>query len=67
MLANAKNQVVALFLRMGADRRGQDLIEYALITAFVAVAVAAFLPPTVAPAISGIFSKVSSLLARAPN
>ena len=67
MLARAKARTIGLFLRILVDRRGQDLIEYALISAFVAVAVAAFLPPTVAPSISGIFSKVSSLLDRAPS
>ena len=67
MLANAAKRTATFLLRIAVDRRGQDLIEYALITAFVAVAVAAFLPPTVAPAISNIFSKVSSLLGRAPS
>jgi Flp pilus assembly pilin Flp len=43
---------------LSREESGQDLIEYALLAAFVAVAVAAFLPPTVAPAISAIFSKV---------
>ena len=46
------------------DQSGQDLIEYALLAAFVAVAVAAFLPPTVAPAISTIFSKIVGYMAR---
>ncbi|MDX2154396.1 MAG: Flp family type IVb pilin [Bryobacteraceae bacterium] len=55
------------FRRFYLNQRGQDLIEYALLAAFVAVAVSAFLPPAVAPAISGVFSKISSLLSRAPN
>lgn len=45
------------------NREGQDLIEYALLAAFVAVAVAAFLPPTVAPAISTVFSKIVGFMA----
>ena len=40
------------------DRRGQDMIEYALLAAAVAVIVAGFLPPTVMPSVSTIFSKV---------
>lgn len=40
------------------DQRGQDLIEYALLAAFMVVAVAAVLPNDLMPAVSGIFSKV---------
>jgi Flp pilus assembly pilin Flp len=47
------------------DESGQDLIEYAMLVAFLALAVAAFLPPTLAPAISGIFSKITVMLAKA--
>jgi Flp pilus assembly pilin Flp len=43
------------------DHRGQDLIEYALMAGFVAVAAGAFMP-NVATQISTIFSKVSSYL-----
>ena len=39
---------------------GQDLIEYALITATLAVVVAGFLPPSIMPSVSTIFSKISS-------
>jgi Flp pilus assembly pilin Flp len=42
------------------DDRGQDMIEYALLAASIAVVVAGFLPPAVMPAISTIFSKVVS-------
>jgi Flp pilus assembly pilin Flp len=42
------------------DNRGQDMIEYALLAASIAVVVAGFLPPAVMPAISSIFSKVVS-------
>ncbi len=45
------------------DEAGQDLIEYALICATLAVVVAGFLPPTVMPAVSTIFSKISSSMA----
>ena len=43
------------------DTKGQDLIEYALMAGFVAVAAGAIMP-TVAGHISTIFSKVSSAL-----
>jgi Flp pilus assembly pilin Flp len=45
------------------DRRGQDLIEYALLAATIAVVVAGFLPPSVMPSVSTIFSKLTSSMA----
>jgi len=53
----------AVLAQVVTDESGQDLIEYAMLAAFLALAVAAFLPPTLAPAISGIFSKITSILA----
>ena len=47
--------------RIWRDQLGQDLIEYALLAGFVAVAAGAMIPP-VSPSISTIFSKVTSLL-----
>lgn len=47
-------------LRLWLDVRGQDMIEYALLAASIAVVVAGFLPPAVMPAISTIFSKIVS-------
>ena len=47
-------------LRLWNDQRGQDLIEYALLAATIAVVVAGFLPPAVMPAVSTIFSKITS-------
>jgi len=46
--------------RLWIDVRGQDMIEYALLAAALAVVVAGFLPPTIMPAVSTIFSKVIS-------
>ena len=46
------------------DTRGQDLIEYALMAGFVAVAAGAVMPG-VASSISTIFSKVASVMADA--
>ncbi len=43
------------------DRKGQDLIEYALMAGFVAVAAGAIMPG-VADSISTIFSKIASVM-----
>jgi pilus assembly protein Flp/PilA len=48
--------------RMWMDTRGQDLIEYALIAGFVAVAAGAIFPTTLMPDVSKIFSKLSDIL-----
>jgi Flp pilus assembly pilin Flp len=53
-----------LQLKVWKDLRGQDLIEYALMAGFVAVAAGAIMPG-VATSISQIFSKVSSVLSNA--
>jgi Flp pilus assembly pilin Flp len=48
-----------------AGKDGQDLIEYALIAATLAVVVAGFLPPTIMSVFSTIFSKIGNLLSNA--
>ena len=53
-----------LKLREIKDTRGQDLIEYALMAGFVAVAAGAIMPG-VASSISTIFSKISSVMSAA--
>ena len=53
-----------LQLKIWKDLRGQDLIEYALMAGFVAVAAGAIMPG-VATSISQIFSKVASVLSSA--
>jgi len=57
-----------LLLKLKAlkDTRGQDLIEYALMAGFVAVAAGAVMPG-VASSISTIFSKVGSVMAVASS
>lgn len=55
-------KLVARFL--ARDTRGQDLIEYALMAGFVAVAAGAIMPG-VADSISTIFSKVASVMTAA--
>jgi pilus assembly protein Flp/PilA len=53
-------------LRIWKDTKGQDLIEYALMAGFVAVAAGAIMPG-VATSISQIFSKVASVMTAANN
>jgi pilus assembly protein Flp/PilA len=50
-----------LKLQIWKDTKGQDLIEYALMAGFVAVAAGAIMPG-VASSISIIFSKISSVM-----
>jgi Flp pilus assembly pilin Flp len=47
-------------LRLWLDVRAQDMVEYALLAGSIAVVVAGFLPPSVMPGISTIFSKIIS-------
>ena len=58
-------RMLQVLRRLWIKQEGQDLIEYVMLVAFLAVAVSIFLPPTIAPAISGIFSKITTLLAKA--
>jgi pilus assembly protein Flp/PilA len=48
-------------LQIWKDRKGQDLIEYALMAGFVAVAAGAIMPG-VAASINTVFSKVNSVM-----
>jgi Flp pilus assembly pilin Flp len=62
------NRIAAILIwsKLWADKRGQDLIEYALMAGFVAVAAGAIMPG-VASSISTIFSKVASVMADAAS
>jgi pilus assembly protein Flp/PilA len=55
-----------LKLKIMKDTRGQDLIEYALMAGFVAVAAGAIMPG-VASNISTIFSKIGSVMAQSAS
>jgi len=57
---------LVLKLKVLKDTRGQDLIEYALMAGFVAVAAGAVMP-TVSTSISTIFSKISSVMRQATS
>ena len=52
----------ALWIRLRRDVHAQDLIEYALMAGFIAVASAAVMPQ-IASSISTVFSKISSVMA----
>ena len=53
-------------MRPFRDRRGQDLIEYALMAGFVAVAAGAVMP-NVASDISIVFSQIASCMSAASS
>jgi Flp pilus assembly pilin Flp len=55
-----------LRLREWKDNSGQDLIEYALMAGFVAVAAGAIMPG-VANSISTIFSKAASVMTKSAS
>jgi pilus assembly protein Flp/PilA len=59
-----KMKNLILKLKIWKDQSGQDLIEYALMAGFVAVAAGAIMPG-VATSISTIFSKVASVMSAA--
>ena len=52
--------------RLLRDKEGQDLVEYALLAGFIAVAAGALLPG-ISTSISKIFSKMASVLTNAAS
>jgi Flp pilus assembly pilin Flp len=50
-------------IRILNDLRGQDLVEYALMAGFVAVAGGAVFPASIMPGVSTIFSSIESTMA----
>ncbi len=57
---------IVLMAKVWQDTKGQDLIEYALMAGFVAVAAGAIMPG-VSDNISQIFSKISSSMGSAAS
>ena len=57
---------LVILAKIWRDERGQDLIEYALMAGFVAVAAGAIMP-NVASSISTIFSEVASVMTGAAS
>ncbi len=53
-------------MRIWKDTRGQDLIEYALMAGFIAVAAGALMPG-ISTSISTVFSKVGSVMTAAAS
>jgi pilus assembly protein Flp/PilA len=53
--------LVSRLQQLWRDRQGQDLVEYALMAGFVAVAAGAIMPG-VASSINVIFSEVNSIM-----
>ena len=64
-MENRWSKVRSVLLLLFRDRSGQDLIEYALMAAFLTIAVGALFPTNIAPNISAVFSKVSLMLSQA--
>lgn len=63
-LVAGRENMKQIVLNIWKDDRGQDLIEYALMAGFVAVAAGAIMPQ-VSQNVSEIFSKVSSVMTNA--
>lgn len=61
---NSLNKLYSLTVRFVKDERGQDMVEYALLAGFIAVAAGAILPG-ISDNISIIFSKMASLVGNA--
>jgi Flp pilus assembly pilin Flp len=64
MEGNCKERRMKTWIKLLWTRQdGQDMIEYALLAAAIVVTVAGFLPTTVMPSVSTIFSKITSSFA----
>ncbi len=57
-----RNAIYNRLRNLGRDNSGQDMIEYSLLAAALVIIVAGFLPPSIMPSVSSIFSKISSNL-----
>jgi pilus assembly protein Flp/PilA len=60
------NKLYCLLKSLFRDSRGQDLVEYALLAGFIAVAAGALLPG-ISTSISTIFSRMASVLSNAAS
>jgi pilus assembly protein Flp/PilA len=57
-------KIQQLIVRLVKDRKGQDMVEYALLAGFIAVAAGALLPG-ISDSISTIFSRMASVVSAA--
>lgn len=64
MKVNVSASLNSLLRKLIRNKKGQDLIEYAMMAGFVAVAAGSIMP-NVSTNISTIFSKVGSSMSRA--
>ena len=60
------NKLYSFITRLSQDERAQDMVEYALLAGFIAVAAGAVLPG-ISASISTIFSKMVSITTAAAN
>lgn len=60
------NRLLCRLRLLAEDVKGQDLVEYALLAGFVAVAAGALLP-AISTSISTIFSRMGSVLSAASS
>ncbi len=56
----ARHMTLSSIRRFWDNEDGQDMIEYALLAAALVIVVAGFLPTTLMPSVSTIFSKIGS-------
>lgn len=56
-----------LRLTSGKGRSGQDLIEYALVVGFIAVACAAMIPYTATESMKAIYNRIAEILVNSTN
>lgn len=63
MKARCSSPIRRFFVRLQANTDGQDLVEYALLTGFMVIALWAFFPTEIVPSISNIFSRLNSTAA----
>jgi pilus assembly protein Flp/PilA len=59
-------KLYVMISRLAREDRGQDLVEYALLAGFIAVAAGALLPG-ISGSISTIFSRMASVLSKAAS
>jgi len=59
-------KALIFLMQVWRDRRGQDLIEYALMAGFVAVAAGAIMP-AISSSVSTIFSQIASVMTLAAS
>ena len=59
-------KIQKLVIRLLQDKKGQDMVEYALLAGFIAVAAGAILP-SIEQQLSIIFSKMQSVVADAAS